>query len=74
MKRMQLVISGAFAAVSYWMCVRVTCPVLQVSLPEAYNKTAEINGLTALQILFEDTRLCKIIHGNQKEYGLTNNH
>jgi hypothetical protein len=41
------------------------CPVLQVSLHEVYDKTAEINGLTILQLLFEDIRLCQIILGRK---------
>jgi hypothetical protein len=36
--------------------------VLQVSLPEVYDKTAEINGFTVLQLLFEGIRLCQTIH------------
>jgi hypothetical protein len=39
-------IRKAFAVVLSWMRVIIKCPVLQVSLPEVCNKTAEINGLT----------------------------
>jgi len=46
MKSTPLVISRAFAVVSFQMRVRVRCPVLQVSLPEVYDKMAEINGFT----------------------------
>jgi len=53
------------------MSFRIRCLVLQVSLPEVYDKTAEINGFTVLQLLFEGIRLC---HPWQKEYGLTSNH
>ena len=34
--------------------------------PEAYDKTAEINGFTVLQLLFEDIRLCQTIHARKK--------
>ena len=44
---MALVISSAFAAVFSRMRFRIPkCPVLQVSLPEVYDKMAEINGFT----------------------------
>ena len=60
-----LVISKAFAVVFSRMSFRIRCPVLQVSLPEVYDKMAEINGFTALQLLFEDIRLCQTIHGRE---------
>ena len=41
------------------------CPLLQVSFPEAYNQTAEINGLTVLQLLFGDIQLCQTILGRK---------
>jgi len=41
------------------MSYRLRCPVLKVSLPEVYDKMAEINGFTVLQLLFEDIRLEK---------------
>ena len=47
-KSTPLVISRAFAVVFSWMSFRIRCPVLQVSLPEVYDKTAEINGFTVL--------------------------
>jgi hypothetical protein len=53
------------------MSFRMRCPVLQVPLPEVYDKTAETNGFTVLQLLFEDIRLCQTIHGSE---GLTSNH
>jgi hypothetical protein len=55
--------SKAFAIVFSRVSFRLRCPLLQVSLPEVYDKTAEINGFTVLQLLFEDIRLCQIIHG-----------
>ena len=54
-----LVISRAFAVVFSRMSYRLRCPVLKVSLPEVYDKMAEINGFTVLQLLFEDIRLEK---------------
>ena len=45
-KSTPLVISRVFAFVFSWMSIRIRCPVLQVSLPEVYDKTAEINGFT----------------------------
>jgi hypothetical protein len=56
-------ICRAFAVVFSWMRVRIRCPVLQVSLPEVYDETAEINGLTILQLLFVIIRLRQTIHG-----------
>jgi hypothetical protein len=56
---------GAFAVVFSRMRFKIRCPVLQVSLPEVYNKTAEINGFTVLQLLFEDIRLCQTMHGRK---------
>ena len=53
-KTTPLVISRAFAVVFSRMSFRMRCPVLQVSLLEVYDKTAEINGFTVLQPLFED--------------------
>ena len=47
------------------MSFRIRCPVLQVSLPEVYDKTAEINGFTVLQLLFEDIRMRQIVHGRK---------
>ena len=64
-KSTRLVIGRAFAVVFSWMSCRMRCPVLQVSLPEAYNKTAEINGSTILQLLFEDIQLCQTTHGRK---------
>ena len=61
-KSTPLVIRRAFAVVfSRMMSFRIRCPVLQlkVSLPEVYDKTAEINGFTVLQLLFEGIRLCQ---------------
>jgi len=50
-----LVIISAFAAVFSRMRFRIPrCPVLQVTLPEVYDKRAEINELTVLQLQFED--------------------
>ena len=60
-----LVIIRAFAVVFSRMRVRIRCPVLHVSLPEVYDKTAEINGFTVLQLLFEDIRLCQTIYGKK---------
>jgi len=57
--------SRAPAVVFSQMSFRIRCPVLQVSLPEVYDKMAEINGFTALQLLFEDIRLCQTIHGRE---------
>jgi hypothetical protein len=68
-------ISRALAVVFSWMSFRMRCPVLQVSLPEVYDKTAEIKGFTVMQLLFEGVRLCLVSdHPWQKEYGLTSNH
>jgi hypothetical protein len=67
-KSTPLVISRAFAIVCSRMSFRIRCPVLQVSLPEVYHRTAEINGFTVLQLLFEDIRLCQK-NPWQKEYG-----
>ena len=73
-------ISRALAVVLSRMNFRMRCPVLKVSLPEVYDKTAEINGFTVLQLLFElqtnleDIRLCQTMHPWQKEYGLTSIH
>ena len=53
-KSTPLAISRAFAIVFFRMSFRMRCPVLQVSIPEVYDKTAEINGFTVLQLLFED--------------------
>ena len=62
-KSTPLVISRAFAAFS-WMRVRIRCPVLQVSLPDIYDKTVEIkNELTVLQLLLVDIRLGQTIYG-----------
>jgi len=41
-KSTPLVICRAFAVVFSRMSFRIRCPVLQVSLPEVYDKTAEI--------------------------------
>jgi hypothetical protein len=62
---MHLVIIRAFAVVFSRMSFRIRCPVLQVSLPEVYDKTAEINGFTVLQLLFEDIRMRQIVHGRK---------
>jgi len=59
------VIRRVFAFVFSRMRVRIRCPVLQVSFPEVYDKTAEINEFTVLQLLLEDIRLCLIIHGRK---------
>jgi hypothetical protein len=61
------VISRVFAVlVLSRMRVRMRrCSVLQVSLPEVYDKAAEINGLTVLQLLFVDLRLCQTIRGRK---------
>ena len=64
-KSTPLVISGAFTVVFSRMRFRIRCPLLQVSLPEVCDKMAEINGLTILQLLFEDIRLCQTIHGRK---------
>jgi hypothetical protein len=53
-----LVISGAFAVVFSRMNFIIRYPLHQMSLPEVYD-----NGPTILQLLFEDIRLCQIIHG-----------
>jgi hypothetical protein len=47
-KSTPLVISRVFAVVFSRLRVRIRCLVLQVSLPEVYGETAEINGLTVL--------------------------
>jgi len=61
---------GAFAVVFFSrMSSRIRCPVLQVSLPEVYDKMAEINGFTVLQLLFEDRRSCQTIHHGRKNIG-----
>ena len=70
--RTPLVTSRAFAVAFSRMCFRIRCPVLQASLPEVYNKTAEINGFTFLQLSFEDIQLCQTIHGRKNR--LTSNH
>jgi hypothetical protein len=54
-KSTPLVVSGALAVVFSWMCVRSRYPVLQVSLSEVNDKTAEVDGLTVLQLLFIGT-------------------
>jgi len=54
----------AFAVVFSRMRVRIRCPVLHVSLPEVYDKTAEIYGLTVLQLLIEDLRLGQTIQSS----------
>ena len=64
-KSTPLVISRAFVVVFSRTSFRIRCPVLQVSLPEVYHKTAEINGFTVSQLLFEDIRLCQILHGRK---------
>ena len=64
-KSTPLVISRAIAVVFSQMSFRVSCPVLQVSPPEVYAKTAEINGFTVLQLLLEDIRLCQTTHGRK---------
>ena len=53
-KSTPLMISRAFAVVFSRMSFRIRCSVLQVFLPEVYDKTAEINGYTVLQLLFKD--------------------
>jgi hypothetical protein len=50
-KSTPLVISRVFAVVFSRTHVRIRCPVLQVPLPEVYNKTAEINGFTVLLLV-----------------------
>ena len=47
-KSTPLVMCRAFAVVFSRMSFRMRCPVLQLSLPQVYNKTAEIHGLTVL--------------------------
>ena len=38
-----------------WMClIRIRCPVLQASLPEVYDKTAEINGFCSFCLKIHD--------------------
>ena len=66
-KSTPLVISRVFAVlVLSRMRVRMRrCSVLQVSLPEVYHKTAEINGFTVLQLMLEDVRLCQTLHGRK---------
>jgi hypothetical protein len=49
-KSTPMVISRVFAVVFSRMSFRMRCPVLQVSLPEVHDKTAEINGFTVLQL------------------------
>ena len=46
-------ICRVFVVVFSWTSFRLRCG-LEVSLPEFYGKTAEINGLTGLQFLFGD--------------------
>ena len=58
-------ISRAFAVVLSRMSFRIRCPVLQVSLPAVYDKPAEINGLTILQLLFVKVRLCQTTLGRK---------
>ena len=48
-KSTPLVTSRAIAVVFSPMIFRISCPALQVSLPEVYDKTAEINGFTDSQ-------------------------
>ena len=55
----------AYAVLFSRMSFRMRCPVLHVSLPEVYDKTAEINGFTVLQLLFEDMRLCQTVYGRK---------
>ena len=50
-KSTPLVISRAIAVVFSPMIFRISCPALQVSLPEVYDKTAEINGFTVQSFL-----------------------
>jgi hypothetical protein len=52
-KSTPLVTVRAFAVVFSRMSFRIRCPVLQVSLPEVYDKTAEINRFTVLQLLLK---------------------
>jgi hypothetical protein len=59
------VIGRAFAVVFSRMSSRMRCPVLHVSLPEVYYKTAEINRFTVLQILFEGIQLCQTVYGRK---------
>ena len=54
--------SRALAVVYSQVRARIRCPLPQVSLPEFYDKTAEINGLTILHLLFVNIRLCQTIH------------
>jgi hypothetical protein len=49
-KSTPLVLNRTFAVVFSRMHVRIRCPVLQVSFPEVYDKTAEINEFTVLQL------------------------
>jgi len=69
-KSTPLMISRAFAVTTVGvfsrMSFKIRRPVLKVSLPQIYDKTAVINGFTVLQLLFEDLRLCQtIIHGRK---------
>jgi len=49
-KSTPMVISRAFAVVFSRMNFRMRCPVLQVSLPKIYDRTAKIIGFTVLQL------------------------
>ena len=64
-KSTPFLISRVFVVVFSWMSFRMWCPVLHVSLPKVYDKMAEINGFTVLQLLFEGIRLCQTVHGRK---------
>jgi hypothetical protein len=60
------VISRVFAMVFSRMSFRIRGPVLQVSLPEFYDKTSEINGFTVLQLLLKDSTYKKTLRKGKK--------
>ena len=66
-------ISRAFAVVFSRMSFRIRCSVLQVFLPEVYDTTAEVNGPTLLQHLFEDIQFCQTIHMAERTSNLKKN-
>jgi len=71
-KSTSLVISRAIAVVFSRMSFRMRCLVLHVSLPEVYDKTAEINGFTVLQLCW---KIYDCVRPSMAErYGLTSNH
>jgi hypothetical protein len=64
------VINIAFGVAFSQMRVRVRISTPS-AFPDVYDKTAEINELTVLQLQFVDIRCIVSDHPWQKEYGLT---